>query len=134
MAAGTAGSGTAGASGGSANPGNAGSATGPPPGKTITAHLSIDSIPPGATVTSSDGESLGKTPLKVEWPVSDLPVTFELRLGGYKKKQQQTVVNGNTALHIELERLAAIRHPGAGAGSGSDRTGSAGNGLMSPDE
>ena len=114
--------------------GMAGSSTGPPPGKAITAHLSIDSIPPGATVTSSDGESLGKTPLKIEWPVSDLPVTFELKLGGYKKKQQQTVVNGNTALHIELERVAVIRHPGAEAGSGSARTGSGGNGLMRPDE
>ena len=120
-------------SAGSTGSGSAGSAARPPPVKGITAHLSIDSIPPGATVTSADGESLGKTPLKVEWPVSDLPVTFELRLGGYKKKQQQTVVNGNTALHIELERVAVIRHPGAG-GSGSVRAGSGGNGLMRPDE
>jgi len=151
MAGGTAGSSTGSASGGSrvaatppgagstgstgtGNAGNVGSATRPLAVKGITAHRSIDSIPPGATVTSADGESLGKTPLKVEWPVSDLPVTFELRLGGYKKKQQQTVVNGNTALHIELERVAVIRHPGGGAGSGSSRTGSGGNGLMRPDE
>ena len=136
--AGAAGASNAGSAGaGSASAGSAGSAGGTsrsPPVKGLTAHLSIDSIPPGATVMSADGESLGKTPLKVEWPVSDLPVTFELRLGGYKKKQQQTVVNGNTALHIELERLAVIRHPGAGAGSGSVKTGSGGNGLMRPDE
>ena len=126
-------SGGSGAAGASAGSGAAGSAA-RPPARGPTAHLSIDSIPPGATVTSADGDLLGKTPLKVEWPVSDLPVTFELRLGGYKKKQQQTVVNGNTALHIELERVAVVRRSSGGAGSGQVRTGSGGNGLMRPDE
>jgi tRNA A-37 threonylcarbamoyl transferase component Bud32 len=124
---------TAGASGGSSvtRP-NAGSASALPPPKPTTARLSIDSVPPGAAVTSADGASLGKTPLKIEWPKSDLPVTFELRLGGYKRKQQQTVVNGNTALRVELERVAAIRHTGSGA-SGSARPGSGDNGLMRPE-
>jgi serine/threonine protein kinase len=102
-------------------------------GSHTTAHLSIDSIPSGATVTGSDGELLGKTPLKIEWPRSDLPVTFELRLSGYKKKQKQTVVNGNTALRIELERAATSRHHGSGADSGAGKTGSGDNGLMRPD-
>jgi hypothetical protein len=94
-----------------------------------TAHLSIDSVPPGAAVSGPDNEALGRTPLKVDWPISDLPVTFELRLAGYKKKQKQTVVNSNTALHIELERAPAIRR-----NSGPVKTGSGGNGLMRPDE
>ncbi|HEX2689348.1 MAG TPA: protein kinase [Kofleriaceae bacterium] len=122
-----AGGSTAGATSGS------GSASRAPPLQPATAHLSIDSIPEGATVTSSDGELLGKTPLKIEWPKTDLPVTFELKLAGYKKKQKQTVVNGNTALHIELERASVIRHPPAGAGSGSTRTNGGDNGLMRPD-
>jgi hypothetical protein len=41
--------------------------------------------------------------------------------------------NGNTALHIELERAAVIRPTGAGAGSGSTTTGSGENELMRPD-
>ena len=136
-AAGTqAGSGSAGTQAGASTGGaNAGSgAARPPPLKPITARLSIDSVPPGAAVTDSDGASLGKTPIKIEWPISDLPVTFELRLGGYKRKQQQIVVNGNTALRVELERAVVIRHNGGGARSGSAKAGSGGNGLMRPDE
>jgi tRNA A-37 threonylcarbamoyl transferase component Bud32 len=130
-----AGSGAASAGSGAASAGSgSASASRPPRLHRLTSHLSIDSTPPGATVIGPDGEALGKTPLKIEWPVSDLPVTFELRLGGYKKKPQQTVVNGNTALHVQLDRAAAIRHNGAGPGNGSARAGSGGNGLMRPDE
>jgi serine/threonine-protein kinase len=99
-------------------------------GHAATAHLSIDSAPAGAAVTGPNGEALGKTPLKIEWPISDLPVTFELRLGGYRRKLKQTVVNGNTALRVELERAPAIRRSGAAA-SGSGK-GSAADALMPP--
>jgi tRNA A-37 threonylcarbamoyl transferase component Bud32 len=95
------------------------------------AHLLIDSVPAGAVVSGPDGEALGRTPLKVDWPISDLPVTFELRLAGYKKKQKQTVVNSNTALHIELERAPVIRR--SGNAGGSAKSGSGGNGLMRPE-
>jgi hypothetical protein len=99
-----------------------------------TARLSIDSAPTGASVTGPDGEPLGKTPLKIEWPVSDLPVTFELRLGGYKRKLKQTVVNGNTALRVELERAPVVRRvaPAPSGSAGPQRTGSAADGLMRP--
>jgi serine/threonine protein kinase len=96
-------------------------------GTASTAHLSIDSAPPGAAVTGPSGEALGKTPLKIEWPISDLPVAFELRLGGYKRKLKQTVVNGNTALRVELERAPVVRR-----NSGSAKAGSAADALMPP--
>ena len=134
----TGGSSTAGATGGSSTAGatrpdaGSGSASARPPAKSTTARLAIDSVPPGAMVTSADGTSLGKTPLKLEWAKSDLPVTFELRLGGYKRKQLQTVVNGNTGLRVELERAATIRHTGGAAG-GSVGPGSGDNGLMRPE-
>jgi serine/threonine protein kinase len=96
-------------------------------GTASTAHLSIDSAPPGAAVTGPGGEALGKTPLKIEWPISDLPVAFELRLGGYKRKLKQTVVNGNTALRVELERAPVVRRS-----SGSAKAGSAADALMPP--
>jgi hypothetical protein len=85
-------------------------------------------MPSGATVLGPSGEALGKTPLKIEWPVSDLAVTFELRLGGYRKKLRQTVVNSNTALHVELERIPLVHHP-----LGTQRSTDGDNGLMRPD-
>jgi tRNA A-37 threonylcarbamoyl transferase component Bud32 len=145
----TAGSSASGATGGSDDVGGSG-ATGAKPGSGAAhptagsaaaaailatrhsiAHLSIDSVPAGAVVSGPDGEVLGRTPLKLDWPISDLPVTFELRLAGYKKKQKQTVVNSNTALHIELERAPVIRHNGNVGGS--VRPGSGDNGLMRPE-
>ncbi len=104
----------------------------PPPPNIATAHLSIDSVPPGATVTGPDGETLGKTPLKLAWPVSDLPVTFELKLAGYKRKLKQTVVNSNTAVRIELDR-SSVRTTGGATGSGSAADRRGGNALMRPD-
>jgi hypothetical protein len=98
-------------------------------GNAALVHLSIDSAPPGAAVTGPSGESLGKTPLKIDWPISDLPVTFELRLGGYKRKLKQTVVNGNTALRVELERAPVRRGGPASSGSGK---GSGADALMPP--
>jgi eukaryotic-like serine/threonine-protein kinase len=99
-----------------------------------TARLSIDSAPTGASVIGPDGEPLGKTPLKIEWPISDLPVTFELRLGGYKRKLKPTVVNGNTALRVELERAPVVRRivPAPSGSAGPQRAGSAADGLMRP--
>jgi eukaryotic-like serine/threonine-protein kinase len=118
------------AGGSSAGGSSAGAASG-----VNAARLSIDSAPTGASVIGPDGVPLGKTPLKIEWPISDLPVTFELRLGGYKRKLKQTVVNGNTALRVELERAPVVRRivPGPSGGSaGSQRAGSAADGLMRP--
>jgi hypothetical protein len=86
-----------------------------------SAHLSIDSVPSGAVVHGPAGEWLGTTPLKIEWPISEQPVTFELALRGYEKKQDQEVVRGNTALHIELER--AVRRGGAGAADRANHRG-----------
>ena len=94
-----------------------------------SAHLSIDSAPSGAKVTGPNGESLGTTPLKIDWPISDRPVTFELVLAGYKRRENQAVINGNTALHIELERIATSRR----ANTSGDPTRGINNGLMHPD-
>ena len=97
------------------------------------AHLAIDSVPNHALVTSPTGEPLGKTPLAIDWPISDLPVTFELSLAGYKTRQKQTVVNGNTALRIDLERAPGPRRPGGGRAAGSGKPPHTGNDLMRPD-
>jgi serine/threonine protein kinase len=119
------------ATGASAGTSAADATASPPPLKT-TARLSIDSAPRGASVTGPGGKALGKTPLKVDWPISDLPVTFELKLPGYRRKLKQTVVNGNTALRVELERVAVIRrNRGPGRSGNRDRGGD--NGLMRPE-
>jgi len=128
-AAGTTGAGATGAAAGVGAPGTAAgtAASGSGAGSARIAHLTIDSVPIGATVNGPDGAALGKTPLALDWPASDAPVRFELRLSGYKMKPKQTVVNGNTRLVIELER-APTRRAGAPKAAGSS------NGLMRPDD
>jgi hypothetical protein len=105
----------------------------PPPVR--TAHLTIESVPPGAQVKGPRDRTLGKAPVAVEWPMSDVPVMFELRLAGYRTKQKPTVINGNTRLVIELERIpertSGARH---GSGPGSARPATPSNGLMRPDD
>jgi serine/threonine-protein kinase len=97
-----------------------------------TAMLQIDSVPQGAIV-SCRKKTLGITPLKVEWPVSDEEVTFDLRLAGYKKKPKTIAVTGNIALRLELEKLApVIRNPNRDRGSGA-RGSSSDTGLERPE-
>jgi len=92
-------------------------------------------VPSGAQVKGPGGTPLGKTPLKIEWPMSDVPVKFALRLGGYKSKQKQTVINGNTRLVIELERVAGVKRgsgPSSGSRSGNGAKPSNSDGLLRP--
>jgi eukaryotic-like serine/threonine-protein kinase len=91
----------------------------------VLATLNFESVPKGATVLAPDGRVLGKTPLRIEWPIASDPVLFELKLAGYRKKPKPIVVGGNTTMRIELERLP--RSPGTGRGSGND------TGLMKPE-
>ena len=106
------------------------------------AHLTIESVPAGASVKGPGGEVLGHTPLIVDWPTSDVPVRFDLRLSGYRPRQKQTVINGNTRLVIELERVPVVRRPSPnpgpsnrkGSGKGSGKSNGPGNGLMRPDD
>jgi PEGA domain len=92
------------------------------------AKVAIDSNPPGATVVGPDGDVLGKTPLKTEWPVSKKTVMFELRLTGYRKKPTPMLVDGNTAILVELEKA-----PRPGNGKGSAKGSSSDTGLMRPE-
>ena len=107
-------------------------ATGGPLAGKRMAHLVIESVPVGAAVTGPSGAALGKTPLTLAWPTSAAPVSFELRLSGFKTKRKQTVVSGNSRLVIELE---PVRRNGQGArppGQGG-KNGGIDNGLMRPD-
>jgi serine/threonine-protein kinase len=100
-------------------------AVAPPSGATAT--ISIESKPPGAEVFGPDGKSLGKAPVKVTLPISDLPLEFELKLAGYKRKKKEIVVSGNAIVEVPLDRAAATG-TGTKKGSGND------NGLMRPDD
>ncbi|HEU0034213.1 MAG TPA: protein kinase [Kofleriaceae bacterium] len=87
--------------------------------------LTIESRPAGATVYGQDGQPIGKTPLVLDVLMSNKPMTFELRLAGYRKKTKQVTVKGNLTVGVELERLPASSgtgkgsgtHPGRGSGS-----------------
>jgi tRNA A-37 threonylcarbamoyl transferase component Bud32 len=106
---------------------DAGSATtnDTPPVKEVM--LALDSAPRGASVTGPDGKALGKTPLELTWPASADPVTFELRLTGYRKKTKTITLTTSTAITVQLDRLPRIRPPEGSSGSDND------NGLMRPE-
>jgi serine/threonine-protein kinase len=127
------GSGSAGRGSASAGRGSAagsGSATAP---IQASAKLVLESQPTGASVFDETGKLLGKTRLELEWPVSTTPVTFELRLTGYKKKLKQLVVDGEMNVGVDLEkgRTPATPRRGSARNSGSAR--GSGNGLIRPE-
>jgi hypothetical protein len=109
-----------------ATPANVGSA-----GSAAMAVILIDSTPPGADVVDADKKSYGKTPAKLTLPISDLPLTFELRLAGYRKKTKEIVVSGNTMVQVTLDKLP-VQTPHKGSGRGSGNGG--GDELMRPDD
>jgi serine/threonine-protein kinase len=74
----------------------------------------IDSTPQGADVFGPDKKNLGKTPLKLDLPISDMPLEFELRLAGHRKKTKQIIVSANTMVQVPLERA-----PSTGGSSGT---------------
>ena len=96
------------------------------------ASVVIDSTPQGAEVLGPEKKVLGKTPVKLSLPISDLPLAYELSLPGYRKKTHQLVVTGNTVVNIELDKAVAVRPPGGGThahkGSAHDD-----NGLERPE-
>ena len=117
-------------------PVGSGTGTGTGSAEVAMANVEIDSDPAGAEVYA-DKKLVGKTPAKLSLPISDLPVTFELKLAGYKKVTKQVVVSGNRIVEVPLERTAAVvapqtqttHHRGSNHGAGSSDTG-----LMSPDD
>ncbi|HSD90483.1 MAG TPA: protein kinase [Kofleriaceae bacterium] len=109
------------------NKGSAATPTNVPAGK--TAVIVIDSTPQGAEVFGPDKKSIGKTPVQVTLPVSDLPLNFDLKLAGYKKKTRQIIVSGNSMISVTLDRAPA---PTGGTKKGGGKDGD--NGLMRPDE
>jgi serine/threonine-protein kinase len=118
--AGSAGSGTPATAAAGSNtptvPAPAGSATAVP-----MAVIVIDSVPPGAEVIGADKVSYGKTPAHLSLPISDMPLEFELRLSGYRKKVKQLVVSGNTVVQVTLDRAPTQTAPGGKGTSGSKK-------------
>ncbi|HWO21839.1 MAG TPA: PEGA domain-containing protein, partial [Kofleriaceae bacterium] len=133
--AGSAGAGSAATSGGAGTGAGSGAGSGSAAKAPASAKLTIESVPSGAGVFAIDGAFLGKTPLKLEWPVSEVPRTFELRLPGYHRRTRELVVSGNTTVRIELDRMP-VTPPSrpSGAGSGQSPKGSnSDSGLMRPE-
>jgi tRNA A-37 threonylcarbamoyl transferase component Bud32 len=104
-----------------------GSATAPAASSAV---IVIDSTPQGADVVGSDGASLGKTPVTVSLPISDLPLDFELKLAGYKKKTKQIIVTGNTVVNVLLDRVP----PATSGGKGGKSRKRGPSDLMRPDD
>ncbi|MDB4961036.1 MAG: serine/threonine protein kinase [Myxococcales bacterium] len=81
------------------------------------AKLTLDSVPRGATVFGPDGVALGKTPLKIEWPIATAAVTFTLKLRGFRDKVHEIAVTSNTMTRIDLERIPVANQGTRGSGS-----------------
>jgi serine/threonine-protein kinase len=65
----------------------------------------IDSSPSGAEVLGPDKQSVGVTPVKLQLPISDMPLEYELHLAGYRTRTTQVIVTGNTMVQVSLERM-----------------------------
>jgi hypothetical protein len=89
----------------------------------------IDSTPQGAEVIDADKKSYGKTPATLNLPISDMPIDFELKLAGYKKKSKQVIVSGNAVINVMLDKA-----PSSGSHRGSGTKKGSGNELMNPDD
>ena len=95
--------------------------------------VQIDSDPQGAEIIGPNQAILGKTPAKLDMPISDMPVTFELRLAGYKTRSKQLLVTKNMLVEVPLERAPVMTNPNPNKGSGK-HGGTTGTGLMRPED
>jgi serine/threonine-protein kinase len=76
-----------------------------------TATVEIDSNPPGAEIFDPDEHAIGKTPAKLTLPIATAPLSYELRLGGYRTTVKQFVVTGDAVLDVPLEKLPSAPPP-----------------------
>ncbi|HEY1960498.1 MAG TPA: serine/threonine-protein kinase [Polyangiaceae bacterium] len=71
--------------------------------------ITIESIPPGATVFSSDQE-LGPTPYTLTLAKSDAPVDVEVRKDGFVTQRESLVPNVEQRIRLTLPRAAPVMH------------------------
>jgi serine/threonine-protein kinase len=102
----------------------------PPAPAVRMVRVSLDTSPEGATVIGPKGEELGTTPLKLEVPASEQPMSFLLRLKGFKDKSTEVKIRTSSLTRVELERLPTKKPAGTGKGTGKGP----GNDLIRPDD
>jgi serine/threonine protein kinase len=76
--------------------------------------LSFSSDPAGAVVIAPDGTTLGRTPLSIQVPRQDVPVSYELQKAGFEPKSVSLIPNVSSSLFPVLTRE---RHAEAQASS-----------------
>jgi hypothetical protein len=117
--------------------GSAGSAVGAGSGSAAAKHtavVEITSDPSGADIYSPDKLLLGKTPAKLDLPISDMPVSFELVLAGYKKRTKQIVVSHNTVVDVPLEKMPVVVPNPGGSHKQPHPPPDGAKGLMRPED
>jgi len=101
--------------------------------------VALDTSPAGATVIGPRGEELGTTPLRLEVPASEQPMSFLFRLKGHRDKSTEVRLVSNSVTRVELERAPRATTPpekgkGTGTGKGPGSGTGSSNDLMRPDD
>lgn len=79
------------------------------PDKSARVHISIDSFPQGAQITSADGAVLGRTPSTIEFPIVSEEVKLTLTLQGFAPATVAVIADIDKPLFAKLEALPATQ-------------------------
>jgi serine/threonine-protein kinase len=74
-----------------------------PPVQPATVRVNFNSDPVGASILTSEGELLGRTPLSLELPYGDAPVDFVFQKPGFERKTMSIVPNLPAPLFATLQ-------------------------------
>jgi hypothetical protein len=68
-----------------------------------TVSLTFGSEPPGATILTPDGTSLGQTPLAIHVARSDRPGRYRFEKPGFAPKEMESIPNVSSSMFVRLE-------------------------------
>jgi hypothetical protein len=75
------------------------------PSRPATVRVNFNSDPDGAQVSTSDGKSLGLTPLSIEVPYSDSAVEYVFKKQGFETKSMYIVPNLPSPVFASLQEI-----------------------------
>ncbi len=113
------------------------------PSRPTTVRVNFNSDPDGAMVSTSDGKTLGLTPLSIEVPYSDSAVEYLFKKQGYEVKTMYIVPNLPSPLFATMQEIEApaaatpVAHkapPPPSSTARRSKSSNTSNGKAKPDE